>query len=264
MKVYSSIGPAYRWLLLAWIWTAALTSPALLCSSKFAHTFEHFCGVYGWIGIIATLFGPALIMPLFLILILTKRLGILFYPIKTNPANAPLIVITLICLILAAALSVILFIVPISTLDVPALLYNKISSNSFRYVAEVILCALWLTPAGMLYLLALFMIQFGFLRETLIQGYKPILIYILSGGITAFVYSAGTTISGNFSLFTPPDFFIPLVQKFSSMGFEVKFLNAAFNPYLSLILNFIAPLPMLILFKLCLTDRIIPPKKSRI
>ncbi len=251
MKIYSIIGPAYRWLLLAWIWTAALISPALLCSSKFAPHFQHFCEAYGWIGILATLFGPALLMPLFLILILSKRLGLLFYP-----RNATLVFLANLCLILAALLSVILFIVPISTLDVPALLFSKISSGGLRIIAEVILSALWLTPAGMLYLLALFMIQFGFLRETLIQGFKPILIYILSGGLTAFVYSACTTILGNYSLLSLPPFFTPLVQKFSSMGFEVKFLNAAFNPYVALILNLIAPIPMVILIKKCITDRI--------
>lgn len=252
MKIYSRTGTPYQWLLWAWICTAVLTLPALFCIQPlFSQYFKIFCSSFGQIAWIAQIFGPALLMPLFIVLIMTRALGLIFYP------NEKLLIWgTKFILALAAILCALLFIVPISTLTVPEAIAQLIQNPRLKYLAQIILYALWLAPAGMLYLLALFMIQFGLLRKTLTQGYKPLLMYILGGGITAVTFGAFATVLGNYF---PNPIFVPI--EFRLAIYELNpIIKAILNPYNAILLDLLAPLPMIILFKKFITDKIELPK----
>lgn len=251
-RIYSRIGLPISWLILAWFWIFVLTFPAILCMHFGTRpNFGVFCNSLGWLGYFGSLFGPTLLMPLFLVLILTRRLGKIFYPKETI-----LIAATMISLLLAALLSAVLFVVPVSTLDVPYVITHAIQNVTLKNIAQMVVYALWLVPAGMLYMLALFMIQFGLLKDTLKQGYKPILMYIISGGLTALTFGFFATLLG---IYVMPYFTNVFPIKFSAVNNPI--VQVVSNPYFSLILDLITPLPMLILLKKTLTDKIMLPKK---
>jgi hypothetical protein len=248
MKIYSTTGSPYLWFILAFLITAIMTSLAFLCLIPFfLNHFQGFCHIFGWLGSFATLFGPILLMPLFWVLILTQKLGPLFYH-----KDEFLILLTKVSLACAALLCIILFIVPITTLDVPYRWVSFISNPTLKTILKTFLFSLWLAPAGMLMMLTLFMIQFGLLRDTLVQGFKPVLIYIVSGGLTAFTFGIFATILGNlgFSHFYVHFPFNLEMDKLDPM------VRSVFNPLHSLVLDIISPLPMFYLFKKCILDKI--------
>lgn len=252
MKKYAHTLSPYLWYLSAFLATALLTSCAFICpASATASHSPAYCGVLGWIGSFGSLFGPTLLMPCFFVLMLTYKLGSLFYP-----GEKFLILLTKLCILLAALLSVILFVVSVTTFDVPNTLIlwltKAFSLKSIIPFLNTFLFSLWLAPAGMLMMLALFMIQFGMMRETLIQGFKPILIFIVSGGVTAFTFGILSTILDN--IFPAhPSIFFPITISVATLE---PMLRSLFDPLHSLILSLLSPLPLLFLFKITLLDKI--------
>lgn len=269
-KIYGIIGKPIQWLLIAWVIVAILISPAIVCLHDNGSFNGFFCTHFGSLGFFVSLFGPVLLMPLFLSLIITHRLSKIFYP---NEFNYVLISHTI--SILTALLAVILFIVSVATLNVPYAVVELVSNHFLKYISEILLISLWIAPAGMLYMLAIFMIQFGMLPKTLNQGFKPLLIYILSGGLAAMLFAILSMLINN--LINAPinstidlahlhgksilqlTSFNPIVLP-NSLEFIAQrphsLLTAVLSPYISLLFDLIVPLPMILLFKYCIIDRI--------
>lgn len=278
-KIYGIIGKPIQWLLIAWVIVAILISPAIVCLHDNGSFNGFFCTHFGSLGFFVSLFGPVLLMPLFLSLIITHRLSKIFYP---NEFNYVLISHTI--SILTALLAVILFIVSVATLNVPYAVVELVSNPFLKYISEILLISLWIAPAGMLYMLAIFMIQFGMLPKTLNQGFKPLLIYILSGGLAAMLFAILSMLINNLinapiinatidlPANTPINLahshgksilqltsFNPIVLP-NSLEFIAQrphsLLTAVLSPYISLLFDLIVPLPMILLFKYCIIDRI--------
>ncbi len=139
-------------------------------------------------------------------------------------------------------------------MNLPFSLAELISSNSpfLKNALTILLCSLWLVAPGMLYLLALFMIQFGIMPKNLNQGFKPLLVYILSGGLVAFCFGIFSSILGIY--FPQPQFIPDIFRLFFAQ--PIPLVRGVLNPYSSLFLDIITPIPMVFLFKILIINRI--------
>lgn len=253
-KISSKKVSGFQWLLWSWLMTAILTLPALIClyqggtAQEASHKIlASFCQHFELLGFFSSLFGPLLLMPLFFTLLMIQRLARHFYPKDTI-----LILASHTASVLTALLCVILFIVPVTTMNVPYSVINLVSHPIAKMAIETFLLSLWLAPAGMLYMLALFMIQFGLLPKTINQGYKPLLMYIVSGGVVAFTFGIFSTMLGTFF---PSPTFIP--KAFThAIDNPHPILLGVLNPYTSLLLDAIAALPLFYIFKVAILKKI--------
>lgn len=238
-----------HWLLWAWVSNTLLILPGLICSFYPTFKFLKICSILSALSLYTSSFGPILLMPLFILLIMTSRLAPIFYT-----ESRFFLRLTQTLMILAAFFCSLLFVVSVATFTIPESLLNSFENNTIKHFLQYIVFSLWLVPAGMLTMLVLFMIQFSLLKETLRQGYKPLLIFIISGGLACFLFGVLATFLG---LYFPPSDYV-LVKTLLSIKIDNlnPILKAILNPYNAILLNLITPLPLLFLLKKCIIDKI--------